>query len=477
MPDAASLQRTSEVLAKVDKMCHERKGVSHTIGIGGYSLLLGTNNSNYASIFVILDDFDVRKHDPEQNGFAILFDLQAKLKREVQDGVVVVLPAPPVDGLGAAGGFKVMVQDRGGMGYGELEKFASDLAYKAQKSEGVSSASTQFRSAVPQLYADIDRTRCLQMGVSVSDVFDTLQAYLGGAYVNDFNLADRTWQVKVQADAKFRITAEYVKNLRVRNTKGEMVPLGSVATIQDSSGPGFVQRYNMYPAAAVNGSLAPGVSTGDGIRIIDTVAKDTLPKQMTYEWTELFYLQLLEGNSAIWAFIGAVVLVYLILAAMYESWSMPLAIVLVLPMCLLSAVAGVRAAGLDINIFVQVGFVVLVGLAAKNAILIVEFANQKRAGGEPLRESVLDASTARLRPIVMTSFAFILGVVPLVLATGAGAEMRATLGVAVFCGMLGVTFFGVLLTPVFAYVIGKYSPVKVQPSATPAANEHTPPNP
>ncbi len=472
LPDASSLQRSSEVMATVDKMCREDEGVGHTIGIGGFSLILGANGSNYASIFVILKDFDERKDDPAKNGFKILARLQKRFKQEVQDAVVLVLPPPPVDGLGSAGGFKIMVQDRGDMGYTALQRAAVAMSQQALKSPEIASSSTQFRSAVPQLYADIDRTRCLQMGVPVSDVFDTLQSYLGGAYVNDFNLSGRTWQVKVQADAPFRATAEYVQNLRVKNLKGEMVPLGSVMTIKDATGPGFVQRYNMYPAAAINGSLAPGTSTGDGIEIINDAAKATLPNQMTTEWTELFFLQLREGNAAVWAFLGAVVLVYLVLAAMYESWAMPAAIILVLPMCLLSAIAGVRYVGVDINIFVQIGFVVLVGLAAKNAILIVEFVNQKRATGVPLREAVVDASVARLRPIVMTSLAFILGVVPLVLASGAGAEMRATLGIAVFCGMIGVTCFGVLLTPVFAYVIGKLSSDKAKPVSE-APEKHT----
>jgi multidrug efflux pump len=477
LPDAASLQRSSAVLARVDKICRDEKGVGHTIGIGGYSLLLSANGSNYASMFVVLEDFDVRKDDPEKNGFAILFRLQDKLRREIQDAAVLVLPPPPVDGLGTAGGFKIMVQDRGSMGYGELDHETLRMVRTADKTPGIGNTSTQFKAAIPQLYADIDRTRCIQMGVSVSDVFDTLQSYLGSTFVNNFNLFGRTWQVNVQADAPYRASAEYVKNLRVKNIKGEMVPLGSVATIRDATGPAFVQRYNMYPAAAINGSLDPGTSSGDGIRIIDTVAKDTLPQQMTTEWTELFYLQLLEGDSAIWAFVGAVVLVYLILAAMYESWTMPAAIILVMPMCILSAIVGVRAAGVDINIFVQIGFVVLVGLAAKNAILIVEFVNQKRAAGEPLRAAVIDASVARLRPIVMTSVAFILGVVPLVLAKGAGAEMRATLGVAVFSGMLGVTIFGVMLTPVFAYVIGRWKPDAPKPVAAEPAAAAPPPAP
>jgi len=464
LPDSASLQRTNDVMATVEKICRDEKGVDHTIGIGGFSLLLGSNGSNYGSIFIILKDFDERKGDPEQNGFAVLFRLQSKLKREIQDASVLVLPPPPVDGLGSAGGFKVIVQDRGDMGYDDLQKAATAMSLQAMKSPEVPNASTQFRSAVPQLYADIDRVRCLQMGVAVSDVFDTLQAYLGGAYVNDFNFSGRTWQVKVQADAPFRSTAEYVNNLRVKNYKGEMVPLGSVATIRDSTGPAFVQRYNMYPAAAINGSLATGTSSGDGIRIINAAAKDALPKQMTHEWTELFFLQLLEGDAAIYAFVGAVILVYLVLAAMYESWAMPAAIILVMPMCVLSSIAGISAVGLDINIFVQIVFVVLVGLAAKNAILIVEFVNQKRAAGEELREAVIDASVSRLRPIVMTSLAFILGVVPLVLASGAGYEMRATLGIAVFSGMIGVTLFGVVLTPVFAYIIGKLSKDRPPPT-------------
>jgi multidrug efflux pump len=466
LADAASVQRTSEVMAQVDKMCRDTPGVSHTVGISGQSVLIQANGSNFGTLFVILDDFDRRIHDPKQNGFAILFDLQARLRREVRDATVSIFPPPPVDGLGSAGGFKLIVEDRGDLGLPALQEATDGLLKAARKEPGIGGAFTQFRADIPQLYADIDRVKCQQMGVSLSDVFNTLQANLGGAYVNDFNRFGRTWQVNVQADAPFRQTPEYVRNLRVRNAKGEMVPLGAISTISNTTGPIFVQRYNMYPSAAVNGNLVTGTSSTEGIRMIDSVAEETLPKQMATEWTELFYLQTLEGDTAIWAFAGAVALVFLVLAAKYESWSMPLAIILVVPMCLLSAIAGIRLAHLDINIFVQVGFVVLVGLAAKNAILIVEFAQQLREGGKPLREAVVEASELRLRPIVMTSFAFILGVVPLVLAEGAGAEMRATLGVAVFSGMLGVTFFGVILTPVFAYLIGKLSPASVKPPQT-----------
>ncbi|HEV3386880.1 MAG TPA: efflux RND transporter permease subunit [Gemmata sp.] len=460
LADAASVQRTSEVMAQVDKMCRDTPGVGHTVGISGQSVLLQANGSNFGTVFVILDDFDKRIHDSKQNGFAILFDLQARLRREIRDATVSIFPPPPVDGLGSAGGFKFIVEDRGDLGFPALQEATDGLLKEARKQPGIGGAFSQFRSDIPQLYAEIDRTKCQQMGVNLSDVFNTLQTYLGGAYVNDFNRFGRTWQVNVQADAPFRQTPEYIRNLRVRNAKGEMVPLGAVATITNTTGPVFVQRYNMYPSAAVNGNLVPGTSSTDGIRIIDDVAVAKLPKQMATEWTELFYLQTLEGSAAIWAFAGAVALVFLVLAAKYESWSLPLAIILVVPMCLLSSIAGIRLVKLDINIFVQVGFVVLVGLAAKNAILIVEFAQQLRSGGKSLRDSVVEASELRLRPIIMTSFAFILGVVPLVLAEGAGAEMRATLGVAVFSGMLGVTFFGVILTPIFAYLIGRFTQVK-----------------
>lgn len=465
LADAASVQRTSEVMDQVDKMCRETAGVGHTVGISGQSVLLQANGSNFGTVFVILNDFDQRQHDPKQNGFAILFDLQARLRREIRDATVSIFPPPPVDGLGSAGGFKVIVEDRGDLGLAALQEATDGLIKGARKEPGIGGAFTQFRSDIPQLYADIDRTKCQQMGVKLSDVFNTLQTELGGAYVNDFNRFGRTWQVNVQADAPYRQTPEYIRNLRVRNAKDEMVPLGSVATITNTTGPVFIQRYNMYTSAAVNGNLVTGTSTTQGIQIIDSVAEQTLPKQMATEWTELFFLQTLEGDAAVWAFTGAVVLVFLVLAAKYESWSLPLAIILVVPMCLLSSTAGVRLARLDINIFVQVGFVVLVGLAAKNAILIVEFAQQLREGGKPIREAVVEASELRLRPIVMTSFAFILGVVPLVLAEGAGAEMRATLGVAVFSGMIGVTVFGVMLTPVFAFVIGKYSPAQKSPPA------------
>ena len=307
------------------------------------------------------------------------------------------------------------------------------------------------------MFIDVDRTKCKALGVPLNDVFQALQVFLGGAYVNDFNQFGRTWQVNVQADSAFRVHAENVRSLKVRNAIGEMVPLGTLAKIEEVGGPFVITRYNMYPAAPINGGTLPGVSSGQMIAAINGAASTELGDGLAFEWTELTYLQLIEGSAAIFAFIGAVLLVYLVLAAQYESWSMPMAVLMVVPMCLLSALAGLWMWRMDINIFVQVGFIVLVGLAAKNAILIVETARARRAEGMTALDAAVSASKNRLRPIIMTSFAFILGVAPLVISHGAGAEMRRTLGVAVFSGMLGVTFFGIFLTPVFYLVIEKLS--------------------
>jgi multidrug efflux pump len=330
-----------------------------------------------------------------------------------------------------------------------------------------------FRSDAPQLYIDIDRTKCKSLGVPLNDAFETLQVFLGSNYVNDFNQFGRTWQVNLQADSAFRQRAESVGALKVRNIKGSMVPLGTLARIEDVGGPIMITRYNMFPAAPINGATLPGMSSGDMIQTVQDAADSQLSGGMTYEWTELTYLQLLEGSAAVFAFGGAVILVFLVLAAQYESWTMPMAVLLVVPMCLLSAIIGLWMTHLDINIFVQVGFIVLVGLAAKNAILIVETARERYHKGVPVREAATEAARERLRPIVMTSLAFILGVVPLVFAHGAGAEMRQTLGIAVFSGMLGVTFFGVFFTPVFYSVIewfGGSKPAVPQPEAATAVD-------
>jgi len=323
------------------------------------------------------------------------------------------------------------------------------------------------------LYLDIDRTKCLALGVQVSDVFNTLQVYLGSYYVNNFNEFGRTWQVNVQADPKFRDRIRDVRQLQVRNNQGQMILLGTLLSVRDTSGPVMVLRYNMYSAAAITGNTAPGISSGQAVSMMEEIANSELPSQMAYDWTELTYMQLQAGNTALYVFALAVVFVFLVLAAQYESWSLPLAVILVVPMCLLCSVVGVDLAGMDVSIFTQIGFVVLVGLASKNAILIVEFAKQQREHGVPRRQATLEASRLRLRPILMTSFAFIFGVIPLVVAHGAGAEMRQRLGLAVFSGMIGVTFFGIFLTPVFFFVIERLAGRGHDaPAGSPAAGNH-----
>jgi multidrug efflux pump len=358
-----------------------------------------------------------------------------------------------------------MVQDRGSLGLPVLAGQADELAIQGNQQPGLVGLFNGFRASTPQLFIDIDRTKCKSLGVPLSSVFETLQIYMGGFYVNDFNDFGRNWQVNIQADQKFRADVAAVRQLKVRSALGEMVPLGTLAEIRDAVGPVTVTRYNMFPAAPINGGSLPGVSTGTVIRVMDSLSERLLPAGMTTEWTELTYLQIIAGNTAVFAFVGAVALVFLVLAAQYESWSLPLAVILVVPMCVLCSVIGVMIARMDMNIFVQVGFVVLVGLACKNAILIVEFARDRQKEGMNLFDATVKASTQRLRPIIMTSLAFILGVIPLVIAHGAGAEMRRTLGTAVFSGMLGVTAFGIFLTPVFYYAIGRlFAPVRAVPA-------------
>jgi multidrug efflux pump len=371
-----------------------------------------------------------------------------------------------VDGLGSAGGFKLMIEDLSGGDLTALQTAADTVAATALEQPGLIGVLNSFQANTPQLYIDIDREKCKSMGVPLNDVFTALSVYLGGYYVNDFNQFGRTWQVNLQADALFRMRPEDVKALKVRNSSGDMVPLGTMAGIREIGGPVMVTRYNTRTAAAINGGSLPGVSSGQVIAMMEGVANSELAGDYKFEWTELTYLQLLEGSAAVFAFAGAILLVFLVLAAQYESWSMPLAVLLVVPMCLLSAVAGLWMHKLDLNIFVLVGFIVLVGLAAKNAILIVEMARQQQAAGLSRFDAAVAASRSRLRPIIMTSFAFILGVVPLVISHGAGFEMRRTLGVAVLSGMLGVTFFGIFLTPVFFHVIDWLGSLGHRPAAT-----------
>ncbi|HLB77697.1 MAG TPA: efflux RND transporter permease subunit, partial [Candidatus Dormibacteraeota bacterium] len=438
LPDSASLERTVEVTAAVEKIALETPGVAHTVAVPGQSLILNAVSSNYGFMFVVLKPFHERR-DAALSGEAIAAQLRGRLRREILEARVLVFGPPAVRGLGNAGGFKLMVEATGDVNFDVLQAQADTLAAKGNQQPGLVGLFNGFRARTPQLYMDIDRVKVKTMGVALTDVFDALQAYLGSYYVNDFNRFGRTWQVNVQADAPFRVDAQTVQQLKVRNAAGDMVPLGAVAEVHDSTGPVQITRYNMFPAATINGASRPEVSTGDVLATMEKLAEG-LPRNMTTEWTELSYLQKLAGKvesfrdlqqNPFSAFVLGTVLVFFVLAGLYESWSLPLAVILVVPMCLLSALAGVALAGMDINIFVQVGFVVLVGLAAKNAILIVEFARERQQEGVSRFEAAVEAARVRLRPIVMTSFAFILGVFPLVIAQGAGAEMRRTLGTAV----------------------------------------------
>ena len=471
LPDSASVQRTSDIMDKINRMVlgdDSKKykgtppakgeprylgipGVSHAMSIAGLSSLLGANGSNFGSIYLILDPYDQRgDHDRYDQEIAVM--IRKLCNEEIEEAQVTVFRAPPIQGLGNAGGFKLQVEQKGYVDLVELQKATDELALAGNKDSRLLGLFTLYRAETPQLYVDIDRTKCESLNVNMQDAFNTLQVYMGGAFVNLFTKFGRTWQVNVMADPRFRTNADYVRQLQVRNKEGKMVPLGTLAEIREIGGPVMVTRYNMYASAAINGTTAPGVSSGDGIKIIDDLANNL---GVTYEWTEITFMQIKAGNVAIFVFALGTLLVYLVLAAKYESWRLPLAVILVVPMCLLCSVLGMLIAGLPVDIFVQIGFLVLVGLAAKNAILIVEFAEQLRMEGKPMHDAIMESSRLRLRPIIMTSFAFILGVVPLVLGHGAGAEMRRSLGTAVFSGMVGVTVFGILLTPVFYYVLMK----------------------
>ncbi|MFL5339563.1 MAG: efflux RND transporter permease subunit, partial [Gemmataceae bacterium] len=452
LPDAASVTRSREVVRRIEQIALDTPGIKHTVAISGQSILLGANAPNFGSLYLMLDDFDNRRR-PELGADRIAADLQDRLQHDVPEAAVNIFGAPPVEGLGTAGGHKIVVQDTGDNGLIALQRTAEQVVANGDKDPKLAGLFTSFRADTPWLELVIDRAQAKDRGVSIDDVRTTLESTFGPYYVNDFNRFGRTWQVNVQAWGDYRQTADDVKQLKVRNGNGEMVPIADFAEVKSVSGPVLVMRYNMYSAAAIHADAGPNTSSGQAIKHLADAANEDLPQSMRTEWTELALLQLQTGNTAMWVFLLAVVLVFLVLAAQYESWALPLAVILVVPMCLLCAIAGVVFTRSDVNIFTQVGFLVLVGLACKNAILIVEFAKARREAGVPRDRATLEACQLRLRPIIMTSFAFILGVVPLMLSEGAGAEMRRTLGTAVFSGMLGVTLFGIFLTPVFYYVI------------------------
>jgi multidrug efflux pump len=454
LPDSAALERTDRVMRQIEKIGLSIPGVRHVAAISGQSFVLSAAGSNFGTVFIGLKPYSQRR-DADTSSDSIANKLRQRFGKEILDAQIAVFGPPPVQGVGRAGGFALMIEDRGDAGAAALQAQTENLVRRGTETPGLLGLFAVFRANVPRLHIDADPAACMMRGVTLQDFADTLGVYEGSLYINDFNLFGRTWQVVVQAESDYRRAPATLAQLRVRNSRGAMVPLGSLAEQREVNGPLILTRYNMYPAASINGTAAPGTSSRETIAILQRLAAQELPKSMAYEWTEMSYLELLAEGTAMTIFLLAVAMVFLVLAAQYESWALPLAVILVVPMCLLSALAGVNLAGMDMNIFTQVGFVVLVGLASKNAILIVEFARHRRHEGESRRDATLAACRLRLRPIVMTSLAFILGVLPLIASRGAGAEMRRTLGTAVFSGMLGVTLFGVVLTPVFFYTIDR----------------------
>jgi multidrug efflux pump len=453
LPDASSLDRTEAVIKEMSRIAAEHPGVANSISFPGLSINGFTNSPSAGIVFVGLDDFDKRT-SPELSGNAIAAALNQKFAG-IQDAFIAIFPPPPVQGLGTIGGFRLQIQDRANLGYEELAAVTMQVMQKAWATPELAGVFSSYQVNVPQLDLEVDRTKAKQQGVNLDEIFQTLQVYMGSAYVNDFNQFGRTYQVNVQADQQFRQDPEQIRQLKVRNNAGEMIPLGSFINVKHSAGPDRVMHYNGYTTAEINGGPAAGYSTGEAQAAIEKILAETLPQGMTYEWTELTYQQILAGNAELFIFPLVILLVFMVLAAQYESLTLPLAIILIVPMTLLSAMTGVWIYGGDNNIFTQIGLIVLVGLATKNAILIVEFAKELQDHGMKTMDAILEAARLRLRPILMTSIAFIMGVVPMVLSTGAGAEMRQAMGVAVFAGMIGVTVFGLILTPLFYYALAK----------------------
>ncbi|WP_342058468.1 efflux RND transporter permease subunit [Aeromonas sp. OTU364] len=450
LPDGATLDRTDRVIERMGAIMASNESVEGTLAFTGLSINGFTNSPNAGVVFAMLKPFEQRR-GADQSGMAVAAQLNQAFAG-IEEAVVVMFPPPPVQGLGTTGGFKLQLEDRGGLGYGEMDEAVQGFLAKAAKAPELTGLFSSWQINVPQLFADIDRTRAHQLGVEVTDIFNTLQVYLGSLYVNDFNQFGRTYSVRVQADASYRSHADDIGRLKVRSLSGEMIPLSALMKVDHTVGPERAMRYNGFLSADISGGPAPGFSSGQAKAAIERIAAETLPQGIGFEWTELTYQEILAGNSALWVFPLAILLVFLVLAAQYESLTLPLAILLIVPMGLLSAMAGVWLSGGDNNVFTQIGLIVLVGLSAKNAILIVEFARELELAGRAPLAAAIDAARLRLRPILMTSLAFIMGVLPLVLASGAGAEMRSAMGVAVFSGMIGVTLFGLFLTPLF-YVL------------------------
>ncbi|MBO6666971.1 multidrug efflux RND transporter permease subunit [Parvibaculum sp.] len=450
LPDGATLDRTEDVIRRMGDIALAQPGVKNAVQFPGLSINGFTNSANAGIVFLGLDEFEHRE-DASLSGFAIADELNEKFG-QIQDAYIAIFPPPPVQGLGTIGGFKLQIEDRTGAGYAELDRVVKDFLAATEKAPELAGLFTSYQVNVPQLYVDLDRTRARQLGVPVTSVFETMQIYLGSLYVNDFNKFGRTYSVRVQADAPYRARAEDIGQLKVRSNSGEMVPLSALVRVEPSAGPERAMRYNGFLSADISGNAAAGYSSGEARAAVERIAAETLPKGFAFEWTELTYQEILAGNSALIVFPVAILLVFLVLAAQYESLTLPLSIIMIVPMSLLAAMTGVWFTGGDSNIFTQIGLMVLVGLSAKNAILIVEFARELEFAGRTPVEAAIEASRLRLRPILMTSIAFIMGVLPLAISTGAGSEMRNAMGIAVLFGMLGVTAFGIFLTPVF-YVL------------------------
>jgi multidrug efflux pump len=453
LPDGSTLERTEEVMREMSQVALKTPGVEAAIAYPGLSINGFVNSPSSGIVFVTLDSFEERSN-PSLSGFSLTQQLQAKYN-EIEEAYIAIFPPPPVMGLGTIGGFKLQIQDRANQGYEKLKEVVAEVTAKAYQTPELAGVFSSYKIDVPQLYAELDRTKAMQLGLEVDEVFAAMQAYLGSLYINDFNQFGRTYQVIAQADKQFRDTPEDILKLKVRNNKGEMVPLGSIMAVSETFGPESAQRYNGFRAADLNGNAAPGYSSGQAQDAITRILEETLPAGMAFEWTELTYQQILAGDTTFFVIPLVLLLVFLVLAAQYESLTLPLSIILIVPMSMLSALIGLWLSNGDNNIFTQISLFVLMGLATKNAILIVEFARELEREGKTIVQATIEASRLRLRPILMTSFAFIMGVLPLVLSHGAGAEMRQSLGIAVFAGMLGVTFFGLFLTPVFYVALRK----------------------
>jgi len=481
LPDAASQQRSQGVMRKIDTILEEMPGVADWITIGGLSLLDNSSASNAGTLFVTFDPWDARL----KQGLtldAMLNQMRMKFG-PIEDAIIFPFAPPAVRGIGVSGGFQMQVEDRGDVGSHELQQVTQEIVGKASSQSGLAALNTTFRPGVPQIFVDVDRTKVKALNIPLGTVFATLQAYLGSAYVNDFNKFGRTYQVRVQAEPAFRARAEDIERLEVRNLEGQMIPMSSIATVKRSFGPQIINRYNLYPSSSINGQPAPGYSSGEALGLMEQIAADTLPANMGFEWTGMSYQERKVGSEAILVFVLAVLLVYLVLAAQYESWFSPMAVILVVPLGLLGAIAAVSLRGMDNNLYTQIGIVLIIALASKNAILIVEFARDLRAQGKSIVDAAVDASRMRFRPILMTSFAFILGVLPLAIATGAGAGGQQALGTAVIGGMLASTILAVFFVPVFFVVFQRLGewwsgppPVRAEPSsvAIAEAGDHAP---